>query len=56
MFADYFFGLKMLAHFGKFLFIFSWIVGMVMGIVFAVGLITGRYRNIVEKDWTHQIW
>jgi hypothetical protein len=56
MFAEYFWGLKMLAYIGKLLFVFSWTVGMVMGIVFASGLITGRYRNIEEKDWTHQIW
>lgn len=41
---------------GKFLFWTCWLIGVAMGAVFLSGLLTGRYKNISDRDWQDQIW
>ncbi len=41
---------------GKALFFLSWTVAAIMWLIFAVGLVTGRYKNISEKEWKEQLW
>jgi len=38
------------------LFAISWGVGMMAWLVFALGLVRGKYRNIKEADWNEQVW
>lgn len=37
-------------------FVACWCVMAVSGAITAVGGLTGRYRNLVAKDWKDQVW
>lgn len=38
------------------LFAICWIVGAVTGVIFAIGLMSGRYSNLQSKQWQDQVW
>ena len=56
IFGGYFLGLKVLLTFGELIFILCWVIAAANGIIFTFGLITGRYRDMQERDWKEQIW
>jgi hypothetical protein len=56
MFGGHFLGISGIIIFGKILFMACWLVAASTGIFFAFGLITGKYKNIEDKDWNHQLW
>lgn len=37
-------------------FVLCWIVLAFSGLVFMVGLLSGRYRNIASRPWNKQVW
>ena len=56
IFGAYFLGLEALLIGGQLIFVLCWVIAAANGIIFAYGLITGRYRDIRERDWKDQIW
>ena len=55
IFGAYFLGLKALLILGQLIFALCWVIAAAHGIIFAFGLITGRYRDMQESDWKEQI-
>ena len=50
------FEVSVLVTAGKLLFWSCWFVGVAMGAVFLSGLLTGRYKDIGDRDWQDQLW
>ena len=34
----------------------AWATAAVMGCVFAIGMVTGKYIEIQERPWSEQVW
>jgi membrane protein implicated in regulation of membrane protease activity len=49
-------GFKVVAVFLIALFLLSWVVSFISWLVFISGLISGRYINIQDKQWSEQVW
>ena len=41
---------------GTTIFILCWVIFAVTWFVFAIGMLSGKYRNLQEKEWGEQIW
>ena len=45
-----------LFHLGGILFFGSWLLVIVMLVIYRVGVTKGKYVNLGKKDWSNQIW
>ena len=41
---------------GTIMFVLCWAVFAITSCVCAVGMLTGKYRNLKEKEWREQLW
>lgn len=56
MFGGHYLGENEIVTLGKALFFLAWGVAVIMWFIFAAGLVTGKYKNISEKNWHEQLW
>lgn len=56
MFLGIYFKINIIDKIGSLLFTLCWIAGVASWFVFVVGMITGKYRNIKEQEWSKQLW
>lgn len=49
-------GIASVKSFAIALFVVCWATCALSGLVFASGLITGRYANLKPKKWSEQLW
>ena len=41
---------------GTTLFVLCWLVGAFCWFIFMGGMLSGKYKNIKEKNWENQLW
>ena len=46
----------LLKNFGITIFVLCWAAFMLSWVIFAVNGLSGKYRDIKEKEWNEQIW
>ena len=56
LFIGAYLGNEFIKGIGYLLFISCWLVFTVTWLIFIVGLISGKYKNIEEKKWADQLW
>jgi hypothetical protein len=56
IFLGYFLEWEFLKYLGMVLFAGFWLDFMLMGLLFMVGSLQGKYKNMSEKDWQDQVW
>jgi len=56
LFGGLYFEINEVATLGKVLFFLFWAVAAIMWFVLITGLISGKYKNLPEKDWHEQVW
>ena len=50
------FELPILYSLANLVFVTAWATAAVMGCVFAIGMVTGKYVEIQERPWSEQVW
>lgn len=49
-------GIKMIKFIAIIIFVVCWATFAISWVVFVSGLISGRYTNLVARDWRDQVW
>jgi hypothetical protein len=56
MFIGAYFEFKFIKSFGMGLFFICWFTFAFSWLIFVIGLLGGKYRNIQEQEWGKQLW
>jgi len=56
MFLGIYTEVKLVKTIGTIMFVLCWAVFAITSCVCAAGMLTGKYRNLQEKEWKEQLW
>lgn len=56
MFLGIYIEVDLIKVLGTIMFVLCWAAFAIAWVVYALGLLSGKYRDLQEKEWSEQVW
>jgi hypothetical protein len=56
MFLGIYIDVNLIKVLGTIMFVLCWAAFAITWVVYALGLLSGKYRDLQEKEWSEQVW